>query len=99
MNQKSDCNPLYAQIVLHAHMKIMPSSVAQTSNDYFLLNLLSVCVCCVFFFNQSEGTLSMLIGDKVIRSSDFKEISVSTLEKEGTVVGLFFSAHWCPPSR
>ena len=59
-----------------------------------------MCVYAVFFFfNQSEGTLSMLIGDKVIRSSDFKEISVSTLEKEGTVVGLFFSAHWCPPSR
>ena len=41
----------------------------------------------------------MLIGDKVVRSSDFSEISVSSFEKEGTVIGLFFSAHWCPPSR
>lgn len=41
----------------------------------------------------------MLIGKKVIRSSDMSEVDVSTFEVEGSVVGLFFSAHWCPPSR
>ena len=41
----------------------------------------------------------MLIGKTVLKSGDFSEVDVSKFEKEGSVIGLFFSAHWCPPSR
>ena len=40
----------------------------------------------------------MLIGETVV-DSNLVLVPVSTFEKEGSVVGLFFSAHWCPPSR
>ena len=44
-------------------------------------------------------SLSGIIGDTVINTGDHAEIAVSSFEKEGAVVGLYFSAHWCPPCR
>lgn len=49
-------------------------------------------------FIQGDRSLSMLIGETVV-DSKFTLVPVSNFEKEGSVVGLFFSAHWCPPSR
>ena len=49
-------------------------------------------------FIQGDRSLSMLIGETVV-DSNLTLVRVSTFEKEGSVVGLFFSAHWCPPSR
>lgn len=45
------------------------------------------------------SSLSKLIGDKVISSRSEKETKTSCLEGVGKVVGLYFSAHWCPPCR
>ena len=44
------------------------------------------------------STLSKLIGDKVITNSK-KETSTKVFEGGGKVLGLYFSAHWCPPCR
>ncbi|KAK6165992.1 hypothetical protein SNE40_022789 [Patella caerulea] len=39
-----------------------------------------------------------LLGEKVI-NSEGKAIAVKHFCGEGTVIGLYFSAHWCPPCR
>ena len=49
-------------------------------------------------FIQGDRSLSMLIGEIVVDSKFFL-VPVSTFEKEGSVVGLFFSGLWSPPSR
>ena len=49
-------------------------------------------------FVQGDRSLPMLVGETVV-DSNLDPVHVSTFEKEGSVVGLFFSAHWCPPSR
>ena len=47
--------------------------------------------------------LSGIIGDKVIKKGakegEYEEVETSSLGNEGNVVGLYFSAHWCPPCR
>lgn len=47
--------------------------------------------------------LSSLVGDKVIKTGakegEYVDVETSTFSKEGGVVGLYFSAHWCPPCR
>ena len=47
--------------------------------------------------------LNSLIGDKVIKKGDkegeYVEVETSSFGKEGYVLGLYFSAHWCPPCR
>ena len=45
------------------------------------------------------SSLSKLVGDKVISGNADKETETSCLEGSGKVVGLYFSAHWCPPCR
>ena len=40
-----------------------------------------------------------LLGDEVLNTGDHAKVSVASLEKEGSVIGLYFSAHWCPPCR
>lgn len=42
-----------------------------------------------------------LLGDTVVikDGSDVKDVSVQSLQDEGGVVGIYFSAHWCPPCR
>ena len=44
---------------------------------------------------------ALLSVDKVIKGAAGKreEVSVDTLGGEGKVIGLYFSAHWCPPCR
>lgn len=39
-----------------------------------------------------------LLGEKIIEKGG-KEVDVASLSGEGKVVGLYFSAHWCPPCR
>jgi len=38
-----------------------------------------------------------LLGDTVISHSG--SVDTSTIAGEGRVIGLYFSAHWCPPCR
>lgn len=42
--------------------------------------------------------MNKLLGDEVVRNNGDK-VSVSSLSGEGKVVGIYFSAHWCPPCR
>ncbi len=44
------------------------------------------------------GPLNSLFGQKVINKAK-EDIQVSSLQKEGGVIGIYFSAHWCPPCR
>ena len=47
--------------------------------------------------------LSSIIGDKLIKKGDkegeYVDVETSAFGKEGYVLGLYFSAHWCPPCR
>ena len=47
--------------------------------------------------------LSALIGNKVIKKGakegEHVNVDTSSFAKDGYVVGLYFSAHWCPPCR
>lgn len=43
-------------------------------------------------------SLTDLIGEKVI-DSEKHDVAVSSLAGEGKVLGIYFSAHWCPPCR
>ena len=42
--------------------------------------------------------LKKLVGEKVV-GKDGKEIDVADICGEGKIVGLYYSAHWCPPCR
>jgi len=44
------------------------------------------------------GALEELLGDAVLNENKEK-IKVSTIAGSGKVVGIYFSAHWCPPCR
>ena len=44
------------------------------------------------------SALSKLIGDKVITNTEI-ETSTACLEGTEKVLGLYFSANWCPPCR
>lgn len=43
-------------------------------------------------------TLENLLGDHVIRLSGEK-VSVSTLCGKDSIIGIYFSAEWCPPCK
>lgn len=48
--------------------------------------------------------LSGIIGEKLIKKDatnkdKYVEVETSYFEKDGYVIGLYFSAHWCPPCR
>lgn len=48
------------------------------------------------------ATLSLFIemfGDYVVYGADLGRIPISRLVGEGTVVGVYFSGDWCPPSK
>jgi hypothetical protein len=40
-----------------------------------------------------------LLGKEVLNTGDHAKVPVASLEKEDSVIGLYFSAHWCPPCR
>jgi nucleoredoxin len=44
------------------------------------------------------SALEALLGAVVVNGNR-QPVSVSSLIKEGKVIGLYFSAHWCPPCR
>jgi len=44
---------------------------------------------------ESTFTLSQLLGEKLTTGDG----SISTSELDGKVIGLYFSAHWCPPCK
>ena len=46
---------------------------------------------------ESENPLVALLGEKVQNKAK-ENIEVKSLQKEG-VLGIYFSAHWCPPCR
>jgi len=43
--------------------------------------------------------LTKLVGEKVIKGKSRDEVTTSQFEVGGTVLGIHFSAHWCPPGR
>jgi len=45
----------------------------------------------------SSGLVSLL-GEKVI-NGDHEEVSVESISQKKGAVGIYFSAHWCPPCR
>ena len=44
------------------------------------------------------SALEKLIGETVV-NGESKDVTVSSLGGEGKVLGIYFSAHWCPPCR
>ena len=42
---------------------------------------------------------SLFTGVSSLNSSKAENIPVNSIDGEGKVVGLYFSAHWCPPCR
>ena len=43
--------------------------------------------------------INALVGDSLVKK-DLEEVKTSQLStKPGSVIGLYFSAHWCPPCR
>jgi len=47
---------------------------------------------------SSENIMNILKGDCVI-GKDGNAVDLANVFKDGTVVGIYFSAHWCPPCR
>lgn len=47
--------------------------------------------------------LQGIIGEKVIikgaKEGEYVNVDTSSFAKDGNVIGLYFSAHWCPPCR
>ena len=43
--------------------------------------------------------LTKLIGEKVIKGKNKDEVTTSQFEGSDKVLGIYFSAHWCPPCR
>jgi len=39
------------------------------------------------------------LGDEFLSGSDGETVDVDEIKGEGKVIGLYFSAHWCPPCR
>lgn len=48
--------------------------------------------------SKNLDLLQSSLGEKVIRN-DGTEVEVKSLFGSGKVLGLYFSAHWCPPCR
>lgn len=46
---------------------------------------------------MDEPFFPKLLGDTLLRQSG--EVKASNIGGEGRTVGLYFSAHWCPPCR
>ena len=40
-----------------------------------------------------------VFGEKKLVKNDGQEVEESSLMAEGNVIGIYFSAHWCPPCR
>ena len=46
---------------------------------------------------MAESVFEKLLGDKLCGKNG--DVKTADLEGEGKTVGLYFSAHWCPPCR
>ncbi len=44
------------------------------------------------------SALTSLLGEKVQKGTE-EQVDVETLAGAGKVLGIYFSAHWCPPCR
>lgn len=44
------------------------------------------------------AALTSLIGENVVDGND-EQVKCASLAGEGKVLGIYFSAHWCPPCR
>jgi len=44
-------------------------------------------------------TIWEALGDEVLDGTDGDTVEISELRKEAKYIGLYFSAHWCPPCR
>lgn len=49
-------------------------------------------------FPWTPPTLEEVLGDRFV-NQDGKDVSLSSLTSAGKNIGLYFSAHWCPPCR
>ena len=43
--------------------------------------------------------LTALLGVNKLLKGAGEEVNVESLASEGSVLGLYFSAHWCPPCK
>ena len=48
---------------------------------------------------MSEGLANLFGEATLVKDSGGTEVPVESISGEGKVVGLYFSAHWCPPCR
>ena len=50
-------------------------------------------------FPWKPPTFWEALGDTFLKGTDGETVEVEELKGEGKVIGLYFSAHWCPPCR
>ena len=49
--------------------------------------------------NPLVGTLSDALGDSLMRGTGGPTVRLTEVQSRSKVIGLYFSAHWCPPCR
>ena len=49
--------------------------------------------------NPLVGTLSDALGESLMRGTGGPTVRLTEVQSRSKVIGLYFSAHWCPPCR